>query len=170
MPRLDRGADNLYRTMTTFIYDDGGRRDAGYKGNPGDCVVRAIAIATGMPYQKVYDDLNALAKSERITKRRRKQSSSRNGVYKSTFKRYLNSLGWTWIPTMYIGQGCSHHLRSEELPKGRLIVSVSRHLTAVIDHVIHDTHDPSRSGNRCVYGYFICSHNTASVCCGSSTD
>jgi hypothetical protein len=50
-----------------------------------------------------------------------------------------------------------------------LIVAVSRHLTAVIDGVIHDTHDPSREGvvytvidgvgtargaGRCVYGYY----------------
>lgn len=41
-----------------------------------------------------------------------------------------------------------------ELPSGRLIVAVSRHLCAVIDGVIHDTFDPSRDGTRCVYGYF----------------
>jgi len=32
--------------------NDGGRAAAGYKGQAGDCVVRSIAIATGMPYQK----------------------------------------------------------------------------------------------------------------------
>ena len=37
--------------------NDGGRAAAGFKGQAGDCVVRSIAIATGMPYQKVYDDL-----------------------------------------------------------------------------------------------------------------
>jgi hypothetical protein len=36
----------------------------------------------------------------------------------------------------------------------RLIVSVSKHLTAVIDGMIYDTHDPSRGGSRCVYGYY----------------
>ena len=44
------------------------------------------------------------------------------------------------------------HLRADELPPGRLVVSVTHHLTAVIDGVIHDTHDPSRGGTRCVYG------------------
>ena len=39
-------------------------------------------------------------------------------------------------------------------PPGRLIVSVSRHLCAVIDGVLYDTHDCSRSGTRCVYGYW----------------
>jgi len=55
---------------------------------------------------------------------------------------------------MAIGSGCTVHLRSEELPKGRLLVKVSGHLTAVIDGVLYDTHDCSRHGMRCVYGYF----------------
>ena len=55
---------------------------------------------------------------------------------------------------MKIGSGCRVHLRERELPSGRLIVSVSRHMVAVIDGVIHDTHDPSRGGTRCVYGYW----------------
>lgn len=55
---------------------------------------------------------------------------------------------------MLIGQGCRVHLRQGELPHGRLVVSVSKHLTAVIDGVIYDTHDPSRGGMRCVYGYY----------------
>lgn len=55
---------------------------------------------------------------------------------------------------MGIGTGCRGHLREGELPNGRLIVSVSRHMVAVIDGVIYDTHDPSRDGTRCVYGYW----------------
>jgi len=53
---------------------------------------------------------------------------------------------------MAIGQGCKVHLRAEELPPGRLVVQVSKHVTAVIDGVIYDTHDCSRGGTRCVYG------------------
>ena len=37
---------------------------------------------------------------------------------------------------------------------GILIARCSRHLVAVIDSVIHDTHDSSRGGRRCVYGYY----------------
>jgi hypothetical protein len=55
---------------------------------------------------------------------------------------------------MAIGQGCKVHLRATELPAGRLIVQVSKHLVAVIDGVIRDTSDPSRGGKRCVYGYY----------------
>jgi hypothetical protein len=56
---------------------------------------------------------------------------------------------------MKVGTGCQVHLRPNELPEGILIVKVSKHLTAIVDEVIQDTHDPSRRGNRCVYGYYI---------------
>jgi hypothetical protein len=135
-------------------YNDGGRAAAGFRGDAGDCVVRAVAIATGKPYREVYDDLNALATTERIGKYQRGRSSARNGVHRKTIRRYLEGLGWTWTPTMQIGSGCKVHLRAEELPSGRLIVSVSKHLVAVLDGVIHDTHDPAREGARCVYGYW----------------
>ena len=137
-----------------YQYDDGGRSEAGYKGETGDCVTRALAIATGKPYQEVYSTINALAVSERHGKRKRGISSARTGVYKNTTRKYLVSLGWHWTPTMFIGQGCKVHLRADELPMGRLIVSVSHHTVALIDGVIHDTHDPSRNGTRCVYGYW----------------
>lgn len=138
-----------------FVFDDGGRLKAGYKGRTGDCVTRSIAIVTGKPYQEVYDALNDLARFERTGKRKKKKSNSRTGVYKQSYRRYLESLGWRWISTMAIGSGCRVHLRAPELPAGRLAVKVSRHLTAVVDGTLHDTHDCSRDGQRCVYGYFI---------------
>ena len=138
-----------------FVFDDGGRSKAGYKGRTGDCVTRSIAIVTCKPYQEVYDALNDLARSERTGKRKKKKSNSRTGVYKQSYRRYLESLGWRWISTMAIGSGCRVHLRAPQLPAGRLAVKVSRHLTAVVDGILHDTHDCSRDGQRCVYGYFI---------------
>jgi hypothetical protein len=138
-----------------FQYNDGGRVEAGFKGDAGDCVTRAIAIATGKSYREVYDALNDLAGSERRGKRKRGVSNARTGVYKGTKKRYLESLGWRWVPTMAIGSGCKVHMRADELPAGRIIVALSRHSAAVIDGVLHDTHDCSRDGTRCVYGYFV---------------
>lgn len=129
-----------------FRFDDGGRAAAGYKGKSGDCVVRAIAIATGHPYQEIHDLVNHAATYERTGKRKRGKSNARTGVYRSSISRVMKSLGWMWTPTMQIGSGCTVHLRAGELPPGRLVVSVSKHLTAVIDGVIHDTHDCSRRG------------------------
>lgn len=136
-----------------FKFDDGGREAAGFKGTTGDCVTRAIAIATGKPYREVYDEINGLMKSKRQTKKMR-GASARAGVPKHIDREYLLSLGWTWTPTMDIGQGCKVHLDERELPSGTVICQVSKHLTTVIDGVIHDTHDPSRAGSRCVYGYY----------------
>lgn len=137
-----------------IIVTDGGREDAGYKGkNSRDCVCRAISIATQQDYKTVYDSLNKFSESER-PRRNKKRSHANTGVQKATIKRYMSSMGWTWFPTMKIGSGCKVHLKKEELPEGRLVVSVSKHLVAVIDGVIYDNHDPSRGGSRCVYGYW----------------
>lgn len=76
-----------------FKPDDGGREKAGFKGKAGDCVVRAIAIATKSNY--------------------------------------------------------------DELPKDKtIIVSLSKHIAAVVNGVLHDLSDCSRNGTRCVYGYW----------------
>ena len=144
-----------------WVQDDGGRAAAGYRGITGDCVVRSIAIATEKPYQEVYDALfeaqRELGESGRCRKARRVASrgaSPRSGVFDKVYRPYLERLGWRWVPTMQIGQGCKVHLRAAELPSGRLIVRVSKHMVAVIDGIIHDAYDPSRGGTRCVYGYF----------------
>lgn len=137
-----------------FTYNDGGRAAAGFRGSANDCACRSISIATGHPYREVYDALNALGTRERTGRKKRDKSSARTGVYSSTIRKYMESVGWRWVPTMQVGSGCTVHLRADELPAGRLVVSVSRHLTAMVDGVIHDTFDPSRNGTRCVYGYF----------------
>lgn len=138
-----------------FEYDDGGRKNAGYKGKTGDCFVRALAIAAELDYQYVYDLVNEYGKRERIGKRKSSKSSSRSGVYATTARKICEDLGLQWVPTMQIGQGCKVHLRSDELPKGRLVVSVSKHYCAVIDGVLRDTYEDTRGGTRCVYGYWI---------------
>lgn len=131
-----------------WVYDDGGRAAAGFKGDASDCVARAVAIATERPYAEVYDALAQIAKDQGGAR------SARNGVQRSVYDLYLLGLGWHWTPTMGIGTGCTVHLRADELPAGRLICSVSKHMVAVIDGVAHDTHDPTRDGTRCVYGYW----------------
>lgn len=141
--------------MATLMMNDGGRAAAGYRGHAGDCAVRSAAIATGRPYAEIYAAINALAKSERTGKRKRRVSNAREGVYPQTLHKLLVSMGCTWVPTMAIGQGCTVHLRADELPAGRMVVRVSKHYTAMIDGVVHDTHDPRRSGTRCVYGYWL---------------
>lgn len=156
-----------------WVYDDGGREAAGYKGAAGDCCARAFAIAMQRPYREVYDEfakINAgqMGRSRRAKAQRGKRSA-RNGVFVTCagFKRWLKEQGWEWVPCMKIGQGCTVHLADGELPMGRIVARVSRHVCAVIDGVVRDTWDPQRTtvyfdseGNRthtserCVYGYY----------------
>ena len=142
-----------------FNYNDGGRSNY-FKGkDAGDCVARSIAIATGKDYKEVYDALNELAKTERRGTKKRGISNARTGVYRRTYERYLNSIGWEFKPLMLIGSGCKVHLSEDDIKRegldyGAYVLSLSGHLTALVDGVIQDTHNPSREGTRCVYGYY----------------
>jgi len=132
------------------------------RGEAGDCVVRAIAIATGKPYAAIYESLHEVIRHCGKARRGKHSNSPRNGVERRAYQSYLEVCGWVWHPTMGIGTGCRVHLDADELPAGRIICRLSKHLVAVIDGVIHDTHDPQRwttygdghSASRCVYGYF----------------
>lgn len=137
-----------------YQYNDGGRKEAGFKGKASDCVVRAIAIAMERPYQEVHYEMFGEMRSICPMKVACGELHPDKGVSKTFYRPYIEKHGWKWTPCMKIGSGCKHHLHPSELPKGRIIVRLSRHLAAVIDGVLHDTHDSSRQGNRCVYGYW----------------
>ncbi len=141
-----------------FIFNDGGRKESGYKGFTGDCVVRAIAIALKLPYKDIYDELFEYMRIDNSKKRKHKEKtvSPRKGILTPTIRRYLKDKGWSWNPIMKIGSGCTMHVTPDELPKGTLILRLSRHMCAVVDKKIHDTYNPSRDGMRCVYGYWSC--------------
>jgi hypothetical protein len=126
-----------------IFYNDGGRSAAGFKGRAGDCVARALAIATGRPYAELY---SRLSDGEASLGRRR---SARHGVSTDAlwFKKYMHELGFEWVD-------CSKHLSPDELPAGRIICNISRHYVTVIDRVIHDTGDSSRWGTRKLRGYW----------------
>ena len=142
--------------QTPFVYNDGGREAAGFKGKAGDCVTRAVSIATGRPYAEVYAVLSEGSREQRKTRRSKIKDSARSVVNtkRKWFKDYMSGSGWVWVPTMQIGQGCKVHLRPDELPGGRIIVALSKHYAAVIDGVVHDTFEDARDGTRCVYGYW----------------
>lgn len=125
-----------------YIYNDGGRNKY-FKGQAGDCVTRAIAIATGIDYKEVYDTIKDLI-----------NHTARNGLSKQETRDVMNHFGLTWHSTMFIGGGCRCHLKEDELPNGTIICQVSHHCTTIIDGVINDTFNPSRDGTRCVYGYW----------------
>ena len=139
-----------------FVLNDGGRAEAGFKGKAGDCVARAIAIASGLPYTEVYNALAQGTGNQPAGKRGKRPATANQGITvgRKWFKDYMASIGFVWTPTMGIGTGCKVHLADGELPMGRLVVSVSKHYTSVIDGVVNDTWNPQRATGRCVYGYW----------------
>jgi len=127
-----------------FKENDGGRAAYFTATGVGDCVTRAVAIATGKDYKEVYDEITRLL-----------GYTPRNGVRKRDTKKVMEHFGGVWNPRMKIGSGCTTHLNADELPvHGRLVCSVSKHVCAVIHGVLNDTYDCSREGTRCVYGYW----------------
>lgn len=155
--------------MLKYKYSDGGRAEAGYKGQVGDCATRACAIATGIPYKEVYLTLQRLqkayiketqemvanSKSARVHMQYRhvikEGQSVRNGVYVEVLHRFFKSIGWTWVAKMSIGSGCTLHLG--DIPEsGTYVCRLSKHYVAVIDGVVLDTFQDD--WDRCVYGYW----------------
>ena len=149
-----------------WVFNDGGRTRAGRRGLTGDCVCRAVSIATGKPYTEVYETLAQKSSTERKSKTGRSASKGIK-VKRKWFHDLMKAWNCAWTPTMGIGTGCHTHLANNELPMGRLIVRLSHHCTAVINGVIHDTYDPQRktlyfgpdgkcirAAERCVYGYW----------------
>lgn len=131
-----------------YVFDDGGR-SLYFKGKGvGDCVCRAIAIASGRDYKEIYDGLFSAMKK-----------SPRSGVFtgKKAFKDFMASLGFTWVSLCYVGSPDASHFYKGELPDGRLVVSAHRHYIAVVDGVVRDTWDSRRNSYgevRRIYGYW----------------
>jgi hypothetical protein len=114
------------------VWDDGGRAACGFVGLTGDCVPRAIAIATGIRYRDVYEKLGKqCAKSPRL------------GVDTETAAAFLRERGWD--RTM----GLERPFEPDDLPMGVVIVHIAKwngrspHFCTMVDRVIHDTWDPS---------------------------
>jgi hypothetical protein len=125
-----------------FIYNDGGRADAGFKGKAGDCVVRAIAIATGEKYKNVYNMVASANKDFGFAK------SARNGIHKSVSADVLKKLGFQWYSApKFIGRKA----RPFDMPRGVVIAKQAHHLVAVINGVPYDTFD---STVKIIYGYW----------------
>ena len=149
--KADQSRAPMHGAAKTFVRDDGGRAKAGFTpADVADSLCRSLAIVTRRDYAEVHQEINAWARDQGI----RRRSPAEGGLYIEEHKEFLKQSGLVWVPTMQIGKGCEIHLRKEELPRGRLVVRISKRWTAAVNGMVHDTHDPSREGTRCVYGYY----------------
>lgn len=138
-----------------FIYDDGGRAQAGYKGKTDDCVARSLAIATARPYQEIYDLIKEMGGNPRV-----------GGIKTPLLKKICEKLGARYIATASVGKPSTVKLVEGHLPAGRVVVNLRKHVAAVIDGALRDTYDCQNTswideagvlheGKRTVYGYWI---------------
>jgi len=125
-----------------FSLNDGGREAAGLEPTHGACAVRAIAIATGIPYQTVWDSLYAICKEQ-------DPNHSGTAVDELALNAYMKTLGWQW-------QELDQQLTLEQLPKeGVYVVMIPGHLAALVNGYWTDTQDTSQDGRARPYGYFF---------------
>lgn len=126
-----------------FIWNDGGRSACGFVGLAGDCVTRSIAIATGLVYRDVYQQLGVES-----------LGTPRNGVRTDIAAKYLKDRQWLH------SRVSATPFTPSTLPLGAVIVHLAKrdgrcsHFCAVIDHVVHDTWDPSSDEHFFVYSYW----------------
>ena len=72
--------------MIGYQYHDGGRSEAGYRGEANDCVARALSIMTGESYQQVYLELARANKAS--GKARSARNPIRNEVWQPVYESY----------------------------------------------------------------------------------
>jgi hypothetical protein len=134
--------------MTTQVFqywvnDDGGKLASGRKGTSGDCVVRAIAIASGMPYETVYRMVAKEAANFGFKK------SARDGIHNHVRDKVLKDLGYIWHAAPKIA---GRKARCSDLyDKGMVIARQARHIVAVNYGMPHDIFN---SSTKMVYGYW----------------
>lgn len=125
-----------------FIFSDGGRQAAGFKGVSGDCAVRALSIATGLEYRHSMKLIKEFA-----ARGKQGNKAIAKGVYKEDLDALLRSLGWTWkTAPKFTGRKAMY----SDIP-GIAIVRMARHYAAVLDGELHDSWD---SSGKMVYGYW----------------
>jgi hypothetical protein len=127
----------------TYQFNDGGRKQAGYKGTAGDCGARAMAIALQLDYKAVYTEL------AQANKDHGKAKSARNGMSKDIYSEVLKRYGWVWVSAPKFD---GRKARSTDMPMGRVIAQQAGHYVAVIDCVVQDIWNCT---HKMVYGYWV---------------
>lgn len=126
-----------------FVYDDGGRADAGFPAEPRGCAVGAIAIAAEVPYAQVHAYLGLL------TARATGQPSANPdfGVPSFVVETFMAWLGWEFAQSPSV-------TTASDLPRdGRFVLRYrlpgddgrpQDHLSALVDGVLRDDADTRR--------------------------
>lgn len=122
-----------------FARDDGGRSESRRPKQRNDCAVRAYAIATGRPYDEVYD---------RFSLGGRRASEGTDKAFTAALFR-LECWDELTFPAVKGRRRMNPPSFVASYPEGRWIVSTAKHLTAVVDGVWRDEFAPDQ--DRCIY-------------------
>lgn len=107
--------------MMKYMQDDGGRALSRRSRQSNDCVVKAIAIVTGLKYDYVYDEL---AGQGRVCGA---------GTYAEQWQPVLERLGFTKLSPNRSIKDVVENLRDNPA-----VLRIPRHCFAVVAGVIHD--------------------------------
>lgn len=125
-----------------FVFNDGGRSRYFKQQIARDCVCRSIAIATGLDYKVVYDELAKRNQAAGFKK------SAQEKLLPKVYEPYLKELGFVWTKAPVV---VGRKARSADLPSGVFIAKQAKHLCCVKDGVPQDIFDSSQ---KMVYGYW----------------
>lgn len=109
-----------------------------------DCVVRAICNATGKQWHEVYEELCAIGYD---------MCDMPNS--KRVYEQYLENIGWVKhrMPRHLSGRRYTLSQLADDFKryKTNAVVSVAKHLTAIVEGDLHDTWN---CGHKCVGNYY----------------
>lgn len=127
-----------------YVHDDGGRSDARYKGDTGDCAVRAISILTGIPYADVYGRMAACMK--------RAGFAASGNAYRQRPRRGLKpAISARALQDLVKASYGLHRVKFDRGPRptyseawtlhGNCLVCTAKHIAAIVDGNLRDTFD-----------------------------
>lgn len=95
----------------------------------GDCVIRSIAIASGLDYMKVFSDLCDLAKETGFLPN-----------FPETYEKYIESIGFIKHKPLKNQKGKKYEVRHFPIEPGKsYIIKTRSHLTAIKGGIHYDT-------------------------------
>lgn len=149
---------DTYYINSGQVHTDGGRQhNNSYSGTAGDCVPRAIAIATGMPYSQVYSRLQNLTNIHNNTSNNNLSRCCEYGTDAKIYHPYLESMGWRYNPGSRLSFGSSQLQQGTVMVLIRFHRSGENHLFTMTNGVAYDTFSPYQRGQQegyNIYGYY----------------
>lgn len=130
--------------MIKYIYDDGGRKEAGFRGGASDCLTRAIAILTKRPYGEVYKEVGdyfdeaGWSRSGARGVFTRRSGRTRNAY--TVQKRLIHEFGFIKVPCK-LPDGRWPTLTQAWNEFGDHMFTTTKHIAAIADGALRDCTD-----------------------------